>query len=107
MEIGHCPYQLDYMPTALASYLKAMCWRRHAVHAAQVMLHQPSLAGVLAGAELACSCLPVTCCVAVSQVMTRIGAICLITIGAWICVELPVQFAHYRHGCTLGVGEYS
>jgi hypothetical protein len=38
-------------------------------------------------------------------VMTRIGAVCLITILVWIIIELPVQFAGYRHGCRLGVCE--
>jgi hypothetical protein len=37
--------------------------------------------------------------------MTKISAICLITIGIWIIIELPVQFAGYRHQCSLGVGE--
>lgn len=36
--------------------------------------------------------------------MTRIGAICLITIGVWVVIELSVQFGHYRHQCKAGQG---
>lgn len=39
------------------------------------------------------------------KVMTRIGAICLITIGVWIIIELAVQFGHYGHACYGGAGE--
>jgi len=38
------------------------------------------------------------------KVMTRIGAICLITIGVWIIIELSVQFGKYNHECVGGVG---
>lgn len=36
--------------------------------------------------------------------MTRIGAICLGTIGVWIVIELAVQFGHYGHSCVGGAG---
>jgi hypothetical protein len=39
------------------------------------------------------------------KVMTRIGAMCLVTIGVWIVIELAVQFGHYGHACYGGVGE--
>lgn len=42
-----------------------------------------------------------------SKVMTKIGAICLITIGLWMVIELAVQFGHYGHACYGGAGEYS
>jgi len=33
------------------------------------------------------------------QIMTRIGAVCLITIGIWCVIELAVQFGHVsQHG---------
>ncbi|KNC73079.1 plasma membrane ATPase, partial [Sphaeroforma arctica JP610] len=35
-------------------------------------------------------------------VMSRIGAICIITITVWVIIELAVQFGHYGHECTLG-----
>ena len=38
------------------------------------------------------------------QIMTRIGATCLITIGVWCVIELAVQFGYYRHQCHLGEG---
>lgn len=38
--------------------------------------------------------------------MTRIGAICLVTIGVWIVIELAVQFGHYGHSCHGGVGAW-
>lgn len=38
------------------------------------------------------------------KVMTRIGAICLVTIGVWIIIELAVQFGKYNHACIGGVG---
>jgi hypothetical protein len=38
------------------------------------------------------------------QVMTKIGAVCLITIGIWIIVELAVQFGGYGHDCHIGEG---
>jgi H+-transporting ATPase len=40
------------------------------------------------------------------KVMTRIGAICLVTIGVWIIIELAVQFGKYNHACIGGVGEW-
>ena len=36
--------------------------------------------------------------------MTRIGAMCLVTIGVWVVIELAVQFGHYRHQCRAGSG---
>jgi len=41
----------------------------------------------------------------ITKVMTKIGAICLVTIGAWIVIELGVSFGLYRHSCKLGAGE--
>jgi H+-transporting ATPase len=43
----------------------------------------------------------------IQKVMNRIGAICLITIGVWVIIELCVQFGHYHHSCTGGEGELS
>ena len=40
-----------------------------------------------------------------AQVMTKIGALCLITIGVWCVIELAVQFGHYNHACVGGEGE--
>ncbi len=40
------------------------------------------------------------------RVMTHIGAVCLITIGVWCAIELPVQFGHYHHNCKIGEGEH-
>ena len=37
--------------------------------------------------------------------MTKIGAVCLITIGIWAVIELGVQFGHYNHACKGGVGK--
>lgn len=37
--------------------------------------------------------------------MTRIGGVCLVTIGIWCIIELAVQFGHYGHGCSMGAGE--
>lgn len=37
--------------------------------------------------------------------MTKIGGVCLVTIGVWVVIELAVQFGHYGHGCTSGEGE--
>ena len=36
------------------------------------------------------------------KIMTRIGGVCLITIGVWCVIELGVQFGHYNHSCYLG-----
>lgn len=33
------------------------------------------------------------------------GAMCLVTIGAWVVIELAVQFGAYNHYCSLGSGE--
>ena len=41
----------------------------------------------------------------IAKVMTKIGAICLVTIGAWIVIQLGVQFGLYRHTCGMGAGE--
>lgn len=38
------------------------------------------------------------------KIMTRIGGVCLITIGIWCVIELAVQFGHYNHSCKLGEG---
>lgn len=38
------------------------------------------------------------------KVMSKIGAICLVTIGVWIVIQLGVQFGHYNHSCTGGQG---
>ena len=43
-------------------------------------------------------------CRAAAQIMTRIGAMCLVTIGVWVVIELAVQFGHYRHRCRAGSG---
>ena len=45
--------------------------------------------------------------------MTRIGGVCLVTIGVWVIIELSVQFGeptkgrlfgHHGHTCGIGVG---
>ena len=41
------------------------------------------------------------------KIMTRIGGVCLVTIGVWCIIELAVQFGHYKHSCYLGIGESS
>ena len=41
------------------------------------------------------------------KIMTRIGGVCLVTIGIWCIIELAVQFGHYHHSCYLGIGESS
>lgn len=38
------------------------------------------------------------------KIMTRIGGVCLVTIGIWCIIELAVQFGHYGHSCKLGEG---
>ena len=38
------------------------------------------------------------------RVMSRIGSICLCTIGLWCVIELGVQFGAYGHACDGGVG---
>ena len=49
----------------------------------------------------------------VAQIMTRIGGVCLVTIGIWVIIELGVQFGdptkgrlfnHHGHTCGIGVG---
>ena len=37
--------------------------------------------------------------------MTRIGAVCLITIGFWVVIEIVVGFVRWKHTCYAGVGE--
>ena len=41
-----------------------------------------------------------------TRIMNKIGAMCLATIGVWVTIELCVQFGHYHHACTSGVGEH-
>ena len=36
--------------------------------------------------------------------MTRIGAVCLITIGIWVVIEVVVGFVHWKHHCFAGTG---
>jgi H+-transporting ATPase len=38
------------------------------------------------------------------KIMTKIGGTCLITIFVWVIIELGVQFGHYNHSCSAGVG---
>ena len=42
-----------------------------------------------------------------AQVMTNIGAVCLITIAIWIVIELATQFTLYRHRCVAGISKLS
>ncbi len=37
--------------------------------------------------------------------MTKIGAMCLLTIGGWVVIQLAVQFGHWGHTCKGGEGE--
>lgn len=39
--------------------------------------------------------------------MTNIGAVCLITIGIWIVIELAVQFGKYHHRCVAGISKHN
>lgn len=39
-------------------------------------------------------------------VMNNIGAVCLVTIGVWVVIQLAVQFGHYGHACVGGEGEW-
>ena len=39
----------------------------------------------------------------IQKIMTRIGAVCLITIAVWVTIELIVQFVHYTHECHIGL----
>jgi hypothetical protein len=41
----------------------------------------------------------------IQKIMTKIGAMCLITIGAWVVIQLGVQFGAYKHSCALGEGQ--
>jgi hypothetical protein len=43
----------------------------------------------------------------IQKVMTRIGAVCLLTIGVWVVIEIGVQFGAYRHLCSTGAGKAS
>lgn len=47
---------------------------------------------------------PSSCFARCPQIMTKIGAICLVTIGVWVAIELGVQFGHYGHQCKGGAG---
>lgn len=38
------------------------------------------------------------------KIMTKIGGVCLVTIGLWVTIELAVQFGHYKHSCGPGTG---
>ncbi|KAK9868410.1 hypothetical protein WJX84_005277 [Apatococcus fuscideae] len=40
----------------------------------------------------------------IQKIMTLIGAVCLVTIGIWVVVELAAQFGHYSHTCLGGIG---
>lgn len=37
-------------------------------------------------------------------IMTKIGAMCLLTIGVWVIIEIGVGFGHYKHSCYGGEG---
>jgi len=37
-------------------------------------------------------------------IMTKIGAMCLLTIGVWVVIEIGVGFGHYNHSCYGGEG---
>lgn len=41
----------------------------------------------------------------IQKIMTKISAICLITIFVWVVILLGVQFGHWRHECRGGEGE--
>ncbi len=41
----------------------------------------------------------------IQKIMTTIGAVCLLTIGVWVVIELAAQFGHYSHACLGGIGE--
>jgi H+-transporting ATPase len=36
------------------------------------------------------------------KIMTKIGSVCLVTIGVWVVIELAVQFGYYKHSCGAG-----
>jgi H+-transporting ATPase len=40
----------------------------------------------------------------IQKIMTKIGGVCLVTIGIWVIIELAVQFGHYGHSCKSGAG---
>lgn len=40
----------------------------------------------------------------IQKIMTKISAICLITIFVWVVILLGVQFGHWRHECRGGEG---
>lgn len=39
----------------------------------------------------------------IQKVMTNIGAVCLVTIGIFVVIELAVQFGKYHHRCVAGI----
>ena len=41
----------------------------------------------------------------IQKIMTMIGAVCLLTIGVWVVIELAAQFGHWSHTCLGGIGE--
>jgi H+-transporting ATPase len=40
----------------------------------------------------------------IQKIMTNIGAMCLLTIGVWVVIEIGVGFGHYKHSCYGGEG---
>ena len=40
----------------------------------------------------------------IQKIMTKIGAMCLVTIGVWVVIEIGVGFGHYKHSCYGGDG---
>ncbi|MEK9599921.1 MAG: HAD-IC family P-type ATPase, partial [Pontimonas sp.] len=40
----------------------------------------------------------------IQKIMTKIGAMCLVTIGVWVIIEIGVGFGHYKHSCYGGEG---
>jgi len=40
----------------------------------------------------------------IQKIMTKIGAMCLVTIGVWVVIEIGVGFGHYKHSCYGGEG---
>ncbi|KAK9833068.1 hypothetical protein WJX74_006281 [Apatococcus lobatus] len=40
----------------------------------------------------------------IQKIMTTIGAVCLLTIGIWVVIEMAAQFGHYSHQCLGGIG---
>lgn len=41
----------------------------------------------------------------IQKIMTTIGAVCLLTIGIWVVIEMAAQFGHYSHSCLGGIGK--